>query len=290
MYNWIEDTMNRCRRNGSNWLHDIGPEEVQKGFFAIIRDIESGHFNMKYFESVILDEIFINESYSAARHRANDAYYKLWALSFFAERVRAGEPDPNHIMYEYSMIKFEQDSYAAWVKWVDAYRFTKDPNMMLRAIDDVTTIGKRKKIAKDLEEINSKPQNVLWEQYKSISPGIVDRFIRNIGKGKVPATDIIDAAVKQPAIVYKAYEVAKKRVALHGEIEAGYRKILDLNPMDPDQHVWTAYPSCKRTLTAYNILTEKLETLGQLNPNSPIFRNYVITLKSLLIRDYNGAL
>lgn len=289
-FNWIEDTANRYRRSGSNWMHDIGPEELQKGFFAIMRDIESGHFDFNKYMYVLLDDEFINESYNAATHKANDAFYRSWALSYFLDRVMAGEPDPYDIRSEASLIGLEHEAYQTWYKTIDAYRYTHDPNTIISGMDMIQTIGKRKKIIRDTMEINDKPAWVLWSQYKSTSPGAVDKFIRNLGKGKVPVTDIINDIIKTPGLLAKACAAAQKRFILHSEIESGMRKILDNNPMKPDPWVMSAYPGIKKSMTAYNIVKDKLYEISCMDPNSPIFKSTLIALKSILIKDYNGSL
>lgn len=290
-FSWIDETINRNRRSGSNWLHDIGPEEVQKGFFFVLKDIENGHFDMKHFGTVILDEVFINESYNAALHRSNDNFYKSWALSYWVDRVMRGEEvDRFGIMNEVNLIGLEHDTYQAWTKAVDAYRYTHDPNQILFGMDEIQTLGKRKKIIRDTIDIETKPRNVIWSDYRAINTMGVDKFIRTLNKGKVSVMDTINTIAKNPMILSRARELAQKRYILYGEIESGYRKILDQNPMNPDQWVMTSYHQIKRSQTAYNILIDKLDMLLTMPLNDPRFKGTMIALKALLIKDYNGAL
>lgn len=290
MYNWIEDTLNKMKRSGARWLIDLGQEEIQRGFLNnVLRDIESGHLDYSKYGWVLFEEPFMNESYAAACNKSKDLYYKLWALSFFVDRVKRGEEvDYYGILPEYEIIKHDYNILGIYSKAVENYRLYQNKEEFILCMDDITTEGKMKKIIKDTVEVNNKPHELTWMQYRTMSAGCVDKFLRGLAKGKTPIQDSIDTVKKFPNIVAAAIRTATTRMYLYSAMETGISEILKHNPQDQG-FVMFLYPQIKRSQSAYSIALEGLQNIVGVPVDNFMFKPNMISLRERL-KDYNGAL
>lgn len=285
-YNWIDDTMNRNRRSGARWLHDIGQEEVQKGFFQVLRDLETGHFDYNKHGFIFFEDIFMNESYAAARYKSQELAYKLTALSS-AIAADKGDVD-EYIQAEYSSMEYDAYILNTYRNAVDVYRYSMDANAFIVAIDNISTLGKRKKLIRDKIELDIKPTNVTWCQYKNMTPNCVDRFLRGIIRGKTPVSETYDVIQNNPMMLMLAINQSARKLKLYTMLDTGLKMYLDANIGEP--YALSLYPSIKRSQTAYAILHDGLVNLSGINIADPMFRGNLTALKSTLMKDYNGAI
>lgn len=285
-YNWIDDTMNRNRRSGARWLHDIGQEEVQKGFFQVLRDLETGHFDYNKHGFIFFEDVFMNESYAAARYKSQELAYKLMALG--SAMSSSKENVDEFIQAEYSYMEYDAYMLDTYKNAVDVYRYNTDANAFLMAMDNITTLGKKKKLVRDTIELDVKPVNVTWCQYRNMTPNCVDKFLRGIVRGKTPVSETCDIIQNNPMMLVLAINQSARKLKLYTMLDTGLKMYLDANVGEP--YALSLYPSIKRSQTAYSILHDGLVALSGINIADPLFRGNMTALKSNLMKDYNGAI
>ena len=228
----------------------------------------------------------MNESYAAARYKSQELAYKLTALSS-AIAADKGDVD-EYIQAEYSSMEYDAYILNTYKNAVDVYRYNMDANAFIVAIDNISTLGKRKKLIRDKIELDIKPTNVTWCQYKNMTPNCVDRFLRGIIRGKTPVSETYDVIRNNPMILMLAINQSARKLKLYTMLDTGLKMYLDANIGEP--YALSLYPSIKRSQTAYSILHDGLVNLSGINIADPMFRGNLTALKSTLMKDYNGAI